>query len=63
MKIDWHWKKGKAGIDIVWIKFGFFLLPTFKIGYSPYCGNYIDFRFLYLLVTFYNGKRIRRNTK
>ena len=52
-----HWKLGRFGIDILWLKTRkslspFYLLPTVRFGKTPLV-RYTDVRFLYLLITFY----------
>lgn len=52
-----HWKLGRFGIDILWLKTRislspFYLLPTVRFG-KTHLVVYADVCFLYLLITFY----------
>lgn len=52
-----HWRIGRCGIDMLWLKTSkslspFYLLPTIRIGKADKV-RYADVCFLYLLITFY----------
>lgn len=52
MKINCHWKKGRVGVDVMWITHDFYILPTARFG-KGFDVRYMDICFLYFLITFY----------
>lgn len=54
---SWQFKRRRLVLDINWLDFGLYLLPTFITSRMSY-GYTIDFRFLYLMITLFMKKNV-----